>query len=77
MDTPDFRPFVAVPSQVPLDQMNPEVSSISDPVQKKYASASLRLPLEEVDECPEDIFNRILWHAQRRLEPYPEWAIRR
>jgi hypothetical protein len=77
-NTPDFTPFTAVPNQVPLDQVNPDLKSIHDPVQKKFALASLKLPLEEVDECPEDIFNRILWYAQTgREEGYPAWAVGR
>jgi len=29
-----------------------------------------------VDACPEDILNRILWHAVKgSAVPYPEWAI--
>ena len=36
-----------------------------------------RLPLDEVDRCPEDIFNRILWRAMKGPDtPYPEWAVR-
>jgi hypothetical protein len=77
-NTPDFAPFAAVPNQIPLDQVNPELKSINDPVQKKFALASIRLPLEEVDECPEDLFNRILWHAQKgSAEEYPAWAVAR
>jgi len=75
-DTPDFTPFVAVPNQVPLDQVNPDLKSIKDPIQRKYAIASIKLPLEEVDECPEDLFNRILWHAQKGSSAeYPAWAV--
>jgi hypothetical protein len=58
-----------------LDQVNPEPRAISDPVQRKFAIASAKLPLEEADECPEDLFNRILWNAQRGNEPYPAWAV--
>jgi len=75
-DTPDFTPFAAVPNQIPLDQMNPPLKSIKDPLQRKYARASIKLPLEEVDECPEDLFNRILWHAQKGPgAEYPAWAV--
>jgi hypothetical protein len=73
---PDFSPFTAVPNQIPIDQVNPELKAIKDPAQKKFAIASMKLPLEEVDECPEDLFNRILWNAQKgSAAPYPAWAI--
>ena len=75
-DTPDYTPFTAVPNRVPLDQLNPDLKSIKDPLQKKYAVASMKLPLEEVDECPEDLFNRILWHARKGSDQeYPIWAV--
>jgi len=75
-EQPDFTPFTAVPNQIPLDQMNPPLKAIRDPLQKKLAIASSRLPLEEADECPEDLFNRILWHAQKgSAAEYPAWAV--
>jgi YVTN family beta-propeller protein len=75
-DVPDFAPYVAVPTNVPLDQMNPEPKKISDATLRQDALASARLPLEEVDRCPEDVLNRILWHAMKGPhEPYPQWAV--
>ena len=72
----DLTPYSAVPNKVPLDQLNPDAKAISDPVQRKYAVASSRLPLEDADECPEDLLNRILWHTQKGSQtPYPDWAI--
>ena len=74
-DTPDFTPYTAVPNNVPLDQMNPEPKKVADPLLRRYAVASARLPLDRVDQCPEDLLNRILWHAQRgSATPYPVWA---
>jgi YVTN family beta-propeller protein len=72
---PDFTPFDSVLNNVPLDQMNPKPSAIVDPVQRHYAIASGKLPLEDADDCPEDLLNRILWNAQKGNAPYPSWAI--
>ena len=56
--------------------MNPEPKKISDPLLRKHAYASARLPLDQVDQCPEDLLNRILWHAMKGPQaPYPEWAV--
>lgn len=74
-EQPDFTPFQHVANNIPLDQMNPDPRAINDAVQRKYAVASNRLPLDDADECPEDLFNRILWNAQRGNEPYPAWAV--
>ena len=74
--TPDFTPFSAVPNNIPLDQMNPDPKAIHDPLLRKNAIASARLPLHKIDACPEDLYNRILWHAMKGSQvPYPEWAI--
>ncbi len=75
VDVPDFTPFVALTNNIPLDQMNPEPKKISDPLLRKDASASGRLPLAKADQCPEDLLNRILWRAMKGSRaPYPVWA---
>ena len=72
-DTPDFTPFTALTNNIPLDQMNPSPKKISDPLLRKHAYASARLPLDEADKCPEDTLNRILWHALKGSQaPYPD-----
>ena len=73
---PDFTPYKALPNNVALDEMNPEPKKISDPLLRKQAYASARLPLDKVDACPEDLFNRILWHTMKGSSaPYPQWAV--
>jgi hypothetical protein len=76
-DTPHLEPFVSVPNRVPLDLMNPEPRQISNPLLRQDAITSNRLPLDEADRCPEDLFNRILWRAMKGpATPYPEWAVK-
>ena len=76
-DTPNFTPFTALANNVPLDQMNPEPKKIADPLLRQQALASARLPLERIDACPEDLLNRILWHAMKGpAASYPAWAVR-
>jgi YVTN family beta-propeller protein len=76
-DTPDFTPFISVTNRVPLDEMNPEPKKIPDRHLRADAVRSSRLPLDEPDRCPEDLFNRILWRAMKGPQtPYPEWAVR-
>ncbi|MBX9791845.1 MAG: beta-propeller fold lactonase family protein [Pirellulales bacterium] len=75
VDQPDFAPYDAVPSQVPLDEMNPAPAAIREPLLRELAEASAGLPLEEIDRCPEELLNRILWHSQRGASaPFPSWA---
>jgi len=57
--------------------MNPEARKVSDPLLRRNAYASMRLPLDGPDRCPEDLLNRILWHAIKGPRtPYPAWAVR-
>jgi DNA-binding beta-propeller fold protein YncE len=72
----DLTPFDAVPNNVPLDRLNPEPRKVSNPILRRYASQSGRLPLEKPDQCPEDLLNRIIWHAVKGPQaPYPAWAV--
>ena len=74
---PDFTPFDAVTNNMPLDEMNPPPKLISDPLLRKDAQVSARLPLDKEDQCPEDLFNHILWRAAKGSQtPYPAWAVK-
>lgn len=70
--TPDFAPYDAVPETVPLDQMNPPARRIPNRTLRRDAEISARLPFAQEDQCPEDLFNRILWHDLKGPDtPYP------
>jgi YVTN family beta-propeller protein len=74
--TPDFRPFESVPAGIPLDTMNPPKEKIADALLRRHAVLSSRLNFRQVDACPEDTLNRILWHAVKgSAAPYPSWAV--
>lgn len=74
-DKPDFTPFASVPTNIPLDEMNPEPKKVSDPLLRRNAYVSSRLNFRKVDACPEDVLNRILWHAMKGSDAaYPKWA---
>jgi len=75
-DVPDFTPYEAMQANIPLDQMNPEPKKVSNAALRKDAIVSARLPLDYVDQCPEDVLNRIIWRAMKGTrEPYPQWAV--
>ena len=76
-NAPDFTAFDAVTNSVPLDEMNPEPKKISDSVLRHDAFVSAKLPWDEEDQCPEDLFNHILWRAMKGPNtPYPAWAVK-
>jgi YVTN family beta-propeller protein len=76
-NTPDFTAFNAVTNNVPLNEMNPPPRRIANAVLRKDAIVSATLPLDKPDQCPEDLFNRILWRAMKGPQtPYPDWAVK-
>jgi YVTN family beta-propeller protein len=71
-DTPDFRPYQAVPNIIPLDEINPELESLNG-VRRYWAEKSMAQDLTDVDRIDEDTFNRIIWHAVKGYDrPYPQ-----
>jgi len=75
-DTPDLRPFEAVPNRIPLDRPNPPSRAIGDALLRRNAEISAGLDFAKIDACPEDVLNRILWHAVKGgAAPYPSWAV--
>jgi hypothetical protein len=76
-NSPDFTAFEAVANEVPLDKMNPNPKRIGDATLRKDAYVSAKLPLDKEDQCPEDLFNHILWRAMKGSRAsYPDWAIK-
>jgi YVTN family beta-propeller protein len=76
-NTPDFTAYDVVTNVVPLDEMNPKPGAIRDPALRRDAYISARLPLNKEDQCPEDLFNHILWRAMKGSRaPYPDWAVK-
>jgi len=70
-DNPDFLPYDVLQNNIPLDQLNPELSSLTGDA-LYWAQKSLEQDLEDYDRIDEDIFNRIIWHAVKGYEvPYP------
>lgn len=69
---PDFTPYNALPSNIPLDLINPELSSLSGDA-LYWAKKSMEQDLDDFDRIDEYTFNRIIWHAVKGYDvPYPE-----
>ncbi len=58
----DFRPYSALPNQVPLDEMNPPLVALRG-LQRELAEFSLGIERSEPDEAPADLLNRAIWHS--------------
>ena len=68
---PDFTPYKAVKNNIPLDQLNPALISLSGD-QLYWAQKSMEQDLNDIDRIDEDTFNRIIWHSVKGYDrPYP------
>jgi len=71
-DKADFTPYKALPNKIPLDQMNPKLSSLKGK-QLYWAKKSMDMPLDEADEAEDDVLNKIVWYAVKGYDvPYPK-----
>ncbi len=69
---PNFTPYNVLPNQIPLDQMNPKLSSLKGK-QLYWAKKSMAMPLEEADEADDEELNKIIWYVMRGYDvPYPK-----
>jgi YVTN family beta-propeller protein len=69
--TPDISPFVSVPNQIPLDEMNPTLASLSG-IQKEWTLASQQMDFSKPDAADEHLLNRVIWYATKGFHrPYP------
>ncbi|HTE28471.1 bifunctional YncE family protein/alkaline phosphatase family protein, partial [Flavitalea sp.] len=67
---PDFTPYKVLPNLIPLDEMNPKLTTLSGK-QKYWAEKSMEMNLA-IDEADEDTLNLILWHSVKGYDtPYP------
>jgi hypothetical protein len=68
--TPDLTPYKALPNNVPIDEMNPSLSSLTGKA-LHYAKKSMLPEYDGVDSGNDDLLNRILWFAEKGNTPYP------
>jgi len=66
----DTSPYVSVPNQIPLNEMNKELSQLKGPA-LHYAKKSMLPMFDHIDAGDDDLFNRILWFAANGKKSYP------
>ncbi len=69
-NVPDMTPYTAVPNKIPIDEMNPQLVSLSGKA-LHYAKKSMLPEFDGVDAGNDDLLNRILWFAAKGNTPYP------
>ena len=70
VSTPDIPVYKAVPNIVPLDEMNPELSTLNGKA-LYYAKKSMEPQFVHVDQGNDQLLNRIIWSAVKGKESYP------
>jgi hypothetical protein len=68
---PDKTPYKALPNNIPLDEMNPQLISLKGKA-LYFAKKSMLPEFDGVDSGNDDLLNRILWFAAKGSTPYPE-----
>ncbi|HEY3414314.1 MAG TPA: alkaline phosphatase family protein [Armatimonadota bacterium] len=69
---PEYSPYTAVPTNVPIDEMNPSTTALNGEA-RRLALASHKLDWSGVDRADATIVARAVWHSLRPDEPFP-WA---
>ena len=68
--TPDYSPYEAVKNKIPLDEMNPSLTALSDKT-LHYARLSMDHQFDGIDTGNDVVFNHILWFSTMGDIPYP------
>ncbi|MCP4640763.1 MAG: bifunctional YncE family protein/alkaline phosphatase family protein [bacterium] len=75
-EVPDLTPYKHRENIIPLDEMNAKVASLTG-LARHYAEKSMEMPLDDIDQADEDLFNRVIWHSVKGYDvPYPKLARR-
>jgi YVTN family beta-propeller protein len=67
---PDKTPYKALPNNIPIDEMNPQLLSLKGKA-LYFAEKSMLPEFDGVDAGNDDLLNRILWFAAKGNIPYP------
>ncbi len=70
LEKADNRPYLSVPNQISLDEMNPNLFRLRGTA-LRYAKKSMQPQFERVDAGDDALFNRIIWFASKGKKPYP------
>jgi hypothetical protein len=66
----DLTPFVSVPNNIPIDEMNKPLSLLTGR-ELHFAQKSMLPVFDRVDSGNDDLLNRILWYSAKGNTPYP------
>jgi hypothetical protein len=67
----DLTPFQCLKNQIPLDEMNPQLSALKGEA-LHYALKSMEPQFDGIDSGDDQLFNRIIWYAMKEKAKYPK-----
>jgi YVTN family beta-propeller protein len=67
---PDLTPYDHVKNNIPINEMNPSLTSLSGRA-LHFARKSMLPEFDGIDSGNDDLLNRILWFAAKGNKPYP------
>jgi YVTN family beta-propeller protein len=67
---PDLTPYTSVKNNIPIDEMNPQLSSLTGR-ELHYAKKSMLPVFDKIDSGEDDLLNRIIWYSIKGSSPYP------
>jgi hypothetical protein len=67
---PDLTPYKALPNKIPIDEMNPSLTSLGGKA-LYFAKKSMLPEYDGMDSGDDDLLNKILWFAAKGNTPYP------
>lgn len=67
---PDMTPYKAIPNNIPIDEVNVQLSSLTGKA-LHFAKKSMLPEFDGVDAGNDDLLNRILWFTAKGNIPYP------
>jgi hypothetical protein len=68
--TSDNAPYHSMPNQIPLDEMNKDLSQLKGTA-LHYARKSMEPQFDHIDAGNDELFNRIIWYAMKGKEQFP------
>ena len=68
---PDESMYEALPNNIPLDEMNPELTTLSGRA-LHYAKKSMEPQFDHIDGGDDQLLNRIIWFAVKGNADYPK-----
>jgi YVTN family beta-propeller protein len=72
--TPDFTTYTHLANKIPLDELNPRLTSLTDPETRRLAQACADLDWSDVDRADASVVTRAVWRAQMPGKPFPTHA---